>query len=592
MTEAWSSSTDSSRSPFGLPRPGNELSDSVLCARIRRHRPESAAARAAYGELYARHRLPALHFALRLNRNRAQAEDAVAEAFAKIWRAWGHGKGPDESFKAYLMAAVRSESYRRTAMVRATTIVEPEVLTFLADDEPGDHAAEVAERDQLGRAFKTLPDAWQSALILIDIDGTSTADAAATMELSSNSFSSLLRRAREGLRAAYLQEHVEPSDPECAEYSSALARFVRQQLGPKRAEAIEAHLSRCSHCRRQSFKLRSINATFQAWITPAALAAALIECGHFPEAAVLLTGAGTATVGPAGQPGTVAAEPDSSAAAAVSKSSTGTASAGSSGGSTAGIAAGASVVKVAIAGIAASAAIAAGAAALVNLQNEPAPQPAAAAETSSAPADPPKTTPSSTPPPHTAVPDGSDERGESSNEREQNAAESSPSREEDRSRAPRSTPQAPTPAKETQPPSSSDRQQPRDDDEKQEPAEVPPTEPDESSSETAPETADPTPTEEPTDSREPSPEPSSTPSAPSEPSSDSSSDSSEGSDDAAASSDAGSSTAPSEPDAGVDSASDADASTAADASGASDADGEDPDEGPHCHVVGWWEFCH
>jgi RNA polymerase sigma factor (sigma-70 family) len=596
MTEAWSSSADSSRSPFGLPRPSSELSDSDLCARIRDHRPASATARAAYGELYARHQLPALHFALRLNRNRAQAEDAVAEAFAKIWRAWGQGKGPDESFKAYLMAAVRSESYRRTATVRATTIVEPDVLTFLADSAPGDHAAEVAERDQLGRAFKTLPDTWQSALILIDIDGTSTADAAATMELSSNSFSSLLRRAREGLRAAYLQEHVEPSAPECVEYSSALARFVRRQLSPKRAEAIEAHLSHCSHCRRQSFKLRSVNTSFQAWITPAALAAALIEWGHFPDAAVLLTGAGTANVGPGAQSGTIAAEPHSSAAAAVSKSGTGTATAGSSGGSTAGIAAGASAVKVAVAGIAASAAIAAGAATLVNLQSDPAPQSAAAAETSSAPAGPPKTTRSSTSPPHTADPDGGDGSGEGSDERGHNATERSAPREKERSRASRQNAQAPVPERESQTPSSSDRQQPGKDVEEQDPAEVPPAEPDEPSSETTAETAEPTPAEEPTDSSEPIPEPGSTHSAPPEPSSDSSSESSEGTDDATANSDADSSTAPSEPDARVDSASDADAdadaSTAADASDASEADGEDPDEGHHCHIVGWWEFCH
>lgn len=594
MTEAWSSSTDSPYSPFGLPRTGSELSDSELCAHIRHHQPESAAGRAAFGELYARHRLPALHFALRLNRNRARAEDAVAEAFAKIWRAWSRGNGPDESFKAYLMAAVRSETYRRTATTRATTVVEPDVLTFLAGSEPSDHAAEVAERDQLGRAFRALPEAWQNALTLIDIDGRPTSDAAESMELSPNSFSSLLRRAREGLRAAYLQEHVEPSPPECAEYASDLARFVRGQLSPKRTEATEAHLSRCSHCRRQSFKLRSVNTTFQAWITPAALAAALIEWGHFPEGAVLLTGAGAANAETAAHSGTVAAETHSSALTGVSKSSTGTAAAGSSGGSTAGIAAGASAVKVAIAGIATTAAIAAGAVALVNLQNDPAPQSAAAAETSSAPAGPPKTTPSSASPSSTTGPGGDDESGESSDEREHNATERSAPREEKRSRISRKNAQTPPPERETQQiPSSSDRQHPR-----KEPAQVPPAEPDEPSSEMTPETAERTPAEEPTDSSEPSPEPSSTPSAPAEPSSDSSPESSEGTDDAAANSDAGSSTAPSEPDAGVDSTSDADAdadaddSTAADATDASEADGEDSGEGPHCHVVGWWEFCH
>src|SRR5699024_10012911 len=158
----------------------------------------------------------------------------------------------------------------------ATTTVKPDVLAFLADSEPGDHAAEVAERDQLGRAFKALPDTWQKALTLIDIAGTPTAEAAEAAEamaLSTTSFSWLLRRAREGLRVAYLQEHVEPSPPECAEHSSELARFVRHQLSPKRSEALEAHLVQCSHCRGQSFRLRSLNTTFQAWITPAALAA-------------------------------------------------------------------------------------------------------------------------------------------------------------------------------------------------------------------------------------------------------------------------------------------------------------------------------
>lgn len=358
MTEAWHPSDEHPHTAFGLPQSDNELSDSVLCARIRRHRPDSPAGRAAFGELYARHQLPALHFALRLNRDRSRAEDAVAEAFAKIWRAWGQGGGPDESFKPYLMAAVRSESYRRTATTRATTTVEPDVLAFLADSEPGDHAAEVAERDQLGRAFKALPDTWQKALTLIDIDGTPTAEAAEAMGLSPNSFSSLLRRAREGLRVAYLQEHVEPSPPECAEHSSELARFVRHQLSPKRSEALEAHLAQCSHCRGQSFRLRSLNTTFQAWITPAALAAALIEIGHFPEgASVLAAGSSTTAFGT---------------------------TTGAPGGSTSGLATGGGTA-------ANTTGVAAGAVSIIDFESDPAQQPANAAETSSASAPSPKT---------------------------------------------------------------------------------------------------------------------------------------------------------------------------------------------------------
>lgn len=286
MSEAWSPPPHSPGSSFEYSSHTAQRSDSELCAQIRQSSPNSPAGRAAFGELYSRHRLPALHVALRLNRDRSRAEDSVSEAFAKIWQAWGNGTGPDDSFKPYLMAAVRSESYRRKATTRATTAVEPDVLSFLAGPELLDYADEVAERDQLGRAFKTLPDSWQSAITMIDIDGVPVSAAAESMDLSSNSFSSLLRRAREGLRLAYLQEHVEPSRPECSDYAADLARYVRGQLGQRRIESLEAHLSRCDQCSSQAVRLRGLNTTFRTWMTPAVLAAVLVKIEHFPASTV------------------------------------------------------------------------------------------------------------------------------------------------------------------------------------------------------------------------------------------------------------------------------------------------------------------
>lgn len=557
MTEALSSPADGSPSSAGFAHSSSTLTDAELCARIRHHRPDSSAGRAAFGELYARHRLPALHFALRLNRERGRAEDAVAEAFAKIWRAWGRGAGPEESFKPYLMAAVRSESYRRSATTRATTTVEPEVLTFLADPEPSDHAAEVAERDQLGRAFRGLPDAWQSALTLIDIDGVPTADAAASMDLSPNSFSSLLRRAREGLRAAYLQQHVEPSPPECAEFSAELARFVRHQLSPKRAEAVQAHLSQCSHCRRQSFRLRSLNTTFQAWITPAVLAAALIEIGHFPKGGVLLTGTSTLKAESGAQMGAGASEPHSSALIGGSKSGVGAAGAGSSGSGGAGIAAGVSTLKVALASIAATAAIAAGTVTLVDLQNDSAPRPAAAAEASSAPAPAPLPISPPTSSPQAAAPDAHDEHSPVPQEDAQTPApeaENQPSAPSDEPAGTPSDKRAEAPGDEPAE-APGDRDEPAEEGEEQKPAE----EADESSPPPITDAADPAPTEGPTTAGDPGPEPTE--------------------------SDA-------ETSAASDGSSDSDDSADAGSSDASDTVGEDGDGGSHCHYFGWWEHCH
>ena len=398
MSEAWSSTDSGSESPFGLPRSRSELDDAELCAQIRRHRPDSSAGRAAFGELYARHRAPALYFALRLNRDRSRAEDAVSEAFAKIWRAWASGNGPDTSFKSYLMAAVRSESYRRSATNRATAVVEPDVLTFLAGNEPSNHADEVAERDQLAKAFKALPQGWQNAITMIDIDGRATSSAAEAMNLSSNSFSSLLRRAREGLRVSYLQQHVEPARPECSDYSSELARYVRDQLSAKRTGLIEEHLRDCSSCRLQTFKLRSVNSTFQVWITPAALAAALIEFGQDENGAALLFHSGAGPMGeslpaPDGLSSQTVAGGESMRASAVS------ASHGSSG--ITAVSGSAVALKATIASLAAAAVIAVGAVAVVNFRDEPGPPAASAQEQSTAPV----TTPQSSAPGDSESPD-------------------------------------------------------------------------------------------------------------------------------------------------------------------------------------------
>ncbi|QQB15656.1 RNA polymerase sigma factor [Brevibacterium casei] len=277
-----------------------EAADAELCAVIVDRGPDSDAGRRAFAQLYARHRLPALHFALRLTGDYTRAEDAVAEAFAKIWRAWGNGAGPQESFKSYLMTAVRSESFRLTAMTGATTTVEPDVLAFLAAGTSRDHASEVSERDQLGRAFRTLPATWQTAITLIDIDGTPTAAAAESLGLSVNSFHSLLHRAREGLRTAYLQEHVEPAKPSCKEYSSELARYVRNQLGIKRGKSVETHLRHCRYCRRQSVLLTKINTKLGAWLTPSVLAAALIESEQFPAVPEVIAGGAGGAQAPGG----------------------------------------------------------------------------------------------------------------------------------------------------------------------------------------------------------------------------------------------------------------------------------------------------
>src|SRR2546423_8820387 len=59
---------------------------------------------AAYDTLYRRHVTAAHGLARQLVRNRAEADDVVAETFAKILDLLHRGGGPDDAFRPYLLA--------------------------------------------------------------------------------------------------------------------------------------------------------------------------------------------------------------------------------------------------------------------------------------------------------------------------------------------------------------------------------------------------------------------------------------------------------------------------------------------------------
>ena len=67
---------------------------------------------AAYDSLYRRHVAAAHGLARQLVRSRAEADDVVAETFAKILDLLHRGGGPDDAFRPYLLTAVRARRLR------------------------------------------------------------------------------------------------------------------------------------------------------------------------------------------------------------------------------------------------------------------------------------------------------------------------------------------------------------------------------------------------------------------------------------------------------------------------------------------------
>jgi RNA polymerase sigma-70 factor, ECF subfamily len=167
-----------------------ELSDEELYERIRK------GDRRALAELYER-REPALYrYALQLCGNRANAEEAVHEAFLELIQRGARFDVRRGSLEAYLYGMVRN-------LVRASRRSEPAERSGepAAEDDIvrtliGDEAAAA-----LYAAVRELPPAYRDAVVLCDLEERSYENAAALSGCPVGTIRSRLHRARRLLAA-------------------------------------------------------------------------------------------------------------------------------------------------------------------------------------------------------------------------------------------------------------------------------------------------------------------------------------------------------------------------------------------------------
>lgn len=297
--------------------------DAELCDAIRGEPVESLRAKEAFAELYAAHYDAAMVSAYRLLGDRHRAEDAVAEAFAKTLRALRGGHGPVESFRGYLLTAVKSEALRVSPLDRRTNAVPVDEMPEAAELSVESPVGALSERDQLTRAFGALPEQWRQVLYLTEVEQLPVVQVAARIGVSARATNSMAFRAREGLRSAYLQQYAEVSPPQCASAAGLLAQFVRGGLRKRGTAAVEAHLLTCERCRQQQARLVRINDRMRVWIGPAAAGLGLGTTAAVGGAASGGTAASAAmpaaadpvgASGAAGQAATAAARESGSAA--------------------------------------------------------------------------------------------------------------------------------------------------------------------------------------------------------------------------------------------------------------------------------------
>ena len=142
---------------------------------------------------------------LRLGLDDGEAQDVAQETFVRAWRSLSRFEGRSR-FYTWLYRIGFNEAQRRLAKRPAAgTLVSTEErpLDDLAEERPGPF--ETIERGELRAALAAglaeLPMALRAPVVLRDVEGLSTRDAASALQLGEAAFKSRLHRGRMALRA-------------------------------------------------------------------------------------------------------------------------------------------------------------------------------------------------------------------------------------------------------------------------------------------------------------------------------------------------------------------------------------------------------
>lgn len=149
------------------------------------------------------------HVALRLTRNRAEAEDVVQEAFLRAFRSFNRFN-PGTNCRAWLFTILRNVFLNRVR-TQGREVLEPEMggldhteMTTEAsvDRNPEEHFFQTMLHGDVDRALTTLPLAFREAVILVDIEGLTYREVADVLSCPIGTVMSRLSRGRALLRRA------------------------------------------------------------------------------------------------------------------------------------------------------------------------------------------------------------------------------------------------------------------------------------------------------------------------------------------------------------------------------------------------------
>lgn len=234
--------------------------DAELLAKLRAGEDDALTA------LLARHAPTVLRFAMKMCRDRADADDVLQETLWAAARGLRDLRG-ESAISTWLYTVARSHCIKkRRRSKHAPTDLVPLDAAEAADLPSASGAPdEAASRRELGAALEqaigSLDDDAREVVVLRDAEGLSAAEVADVLGISVDAVKSRLHRARAALRSrlAPLIEPATPtvpSDPACPDIVDVLSRHLEGEIGPDACAAMEHHVATCTSCSAACGSLR------------------------------------------------------------------------------------------------------------------------------------------------------------------------------------------------------------------------------------------------------------------------------------------------------------------------------------------------
>ncbi|HEY1529689.1 MAG TPA: sigma-70 family RNA polymerase sigma factor [Galbitalea sp.] len=201
----------------------------------------------AFAELWRRHYRSGARVARQFTSS-IDADDLVSEAYTRIYQRVLAGGGPSGAFRPYLYTTIRNLASTWGAKSRDVQV--DDIADYEDPSTIDDPVAVALDRTLTARAFRSLPERWQSVLWYTEVEGMDPHEVAPILGMSANGVAALSYRAREGLRKAWLQAHVsESGTSEACKWTIArLGDNARHSLTTREQEKLTDHLKTCAKC--------------------------------------------------------------------------------------------------------------------------------------------------------------------------------------------------------------------------------------------------------------------------------------------------------------------------------------------------------